>query len=211
MDHLTKVEPWLIKYSSKNIILVGDLNAKHSLWGGQRAHSRGEILLDFINNHDLTILNEPSSPPTYDSVSGQSWIDLILFKNLGNNLSNFKVHDELSLSDHRLLTFKLVYQGSRKSYGRMNLNRTRKWKLGTDISHMFDLINLELDKNDPDKLIDMATESAKNIYSSNMIKSFKKRKDAIWWDLALEVERKRARALRRRYQSELDINKRIKC
>lgn len=79
LDHLIKIEPWLIRYSNKNNILVGDFNTKHPLWGGHRADSRGDILLDFINNHDFTILNEPSSQPTFDSVSGQSWIDLLFF------------------------------------------------------------------------------------------------------------------------------------
>lgn len=122
---------------------------------------------------------------------------------------NVKVHDDLSLSDHRLITFNLVYQGFRSFCGRMNLNKTRKWKLVSDISHLFDLINLELDKRDPENIIDMVTKGANHIYRSNLIKSTKKRKDALWWHPALDVERKRVRALRRRYQLELDTNKKI--
>lgn len=49
------------------LIIAGDLNAKHSLWGQQRTDYRGEILLDFINKCELTILNNATSLPTYSS------------------------------------------------------------------------------------------------------------------------------------------------
>lgn len=77
-DYLVTVESLMIKYLRRKIIFVGDLIAKHALWGRQRSDSRGEVLLEFINKYDLTILNESSSPPTFDSVPGKSWIDLVL-------------------------------------------------------------------------------------------------------------------------------------
>lgn len=88
--------------------MVGDFNAKHSLWGRQRIDSRGEILLEFINKYDLIMLNDPNTVPTYTSTTGISWIDMILVKNFNiNNIFDYKVWDEIHLSDHNLITFKI--------------------------------------------------------------------------------------------------------
>lgn len=208
-NQLSIIEPWFIKYSNKKIIVLGNFNTKHPIWGGHRTDSRGETLLDFINYHDFNILNEASSPPTFDSTIGQSWIDLAFSKNFDDNVLNFKVHDDISLSDHRLITFNLVYRRVKTAYNRMNLKNTNKWKLVSDISHLLDSKTLDLNIYDSNYVIDTVTKNVNQLYRNNVIRNFKRKKDAPWWDSSLDIERKRVRALRRKYQSETDITKRI--
>lgn len=77
---LIKLEFYLRKYWNSRLIIAGDLNAKHSLWGLQKIDHRGEILLNFINKYELTILNNPDSLSTYASTLGTSWIDMVFIE-----------------------------------------------------------------------------------------------------------------------------------
>jgi Endonuclease-reverse transcriptase len=42
---------------SKNIIIIGDLNAKHHDWGCPQINTKGRVLADWIINHNLNVLN----------------------------------------------------------------------------------------------------------------------------------------------------------
>lgn len=48
-DALNKIEVYLLRYIYRKLILVGDFNAKHSIWGRQRIDIRGDYLLEFVN------------------------------------------------------------------------------------------------------------------------------------------------------------------
>lgn len=63
----------------------------------------------------IVILNDSNSLPTFDSTIGKSWIDLIMFRDMDmNKVGDFMVPDEISMSDHNLITFKLKNKRSRK-------------------------------------------------------------------------------------------------
>lgn len=134
---------------------------------------------------------------------------MVLHKNIGNKIGNFKVYDDIFLSDHNLITFNLFSTRISKYFGKMDLNKTKKWNLVTDITNMSKLMNNDLATMDVDHVIDISTDRIKNIYKKNLLGGSKKKKDPIWWDNSMEVERKRVRALRRRFQVEIDANKRI--
>jgi len=50
------------------VILCGDFNAHHGMWGSKRTNSNGRIMVDVIDKHDLVILN---TTPTHFSLTGQ--------------------------------------------------------------------------------------------------------------------------------------------
>lgn len=55
----------LVNYCGRNnlqLIIGCDSNAHHTLWGSTNINSRGECLLEFLNNSRLEILNMGSSP-----------------------------------------------------------------------------------------------------------------------------------------------------
>jgi hypothetical protein len=43
---------------TKNIVLTGDFNSKHTVWGGEVTDKRGKVLLEWTNSMDLTGLKE---------------------------------------------------------------------------------------------------------------------------------------------------------
>lgn len=99
-----------MKYPTRKVYIIGDMNAKSYLWGGgrdNRTDNRG-TRTSMSQNNNLQILNYPDILSTFCLILNQSWIDFVLFKNIdGNNIKNFKVifkviHDDILLSDHRL-------------------------------------------------------------------------------------------------------------
>ncbi|GIX76547.1 hypothetical protein CDAR_499971 [Caerostris darwini] len=103
-SHLQVLQAFLVKYPLFKIFICGDFNAKSRVWGKRNVDARGTQILAFCNAMDLTIQNSPSSLPTFDCSRGQSWIDLLLTKNLDTGIS-MEVTDDISNSDHNLFHF----------------------------------------------------------------------------------------------------------
>ncbi|GIY45302.1 hypothetical protein CDAR_246031 [Caerostris darwini] len=103
--NLHSLTPFLNKYSDTPMIILGDFNAKSRVWGQRNLDERGSKLLMFCNQQDLNIENSPDSPPTFTSTRGESWIDLLLTKNITADIS-LEILDEVTNSDHNLLVLK---------------------------------------------------------------------------------------------------------
>ncbi|GFT38712.1 hypothetical protein NPIL_431471 [Nephila pilipes] len=57
-------------FMDKNTIILGDLNAKHTIWGSSCNNNRGEDILQMMDNKELMILNDGSS--THSSLSNNN-------------------------------------------------------------------------------------------------------------------------------------------
>lgn len=87
-------------------IVVGDLNAKSTVWGNIRTDDRGDFLLEIIASVGLFLLNEGNTP-TFVRRDRTSIPDISLCsENIVQNISGWKVEaEEESNSDHRYITF----------------------------------------------------------------------------------------------------------
>ena len=87
----------------RHTLILGDLNAKHLDFGCNTQNRQGKHLLDFINDSNLTILNN-NEPTRFDHYRNSNEIlDLaIATPNLLNKLLSFKIDDSIP-SDHRAL------------------------------------------------------------------------------------------------------------
>ena len=61
----------------KNVVLVGDFNAKHRVWGSRRSDQRGNLILEWAASDMLTIHND-GIKPTFVRNNQTSFIDLAL-------------------------------------------------------------------------------------------------------------------------------------
>lgn len=93
----------------ENLVIAGDFNAKNELWGYLRNDLRGEIMISTAIQNDLVIINDPEQPQTFFQLDCGGYPDLTLCSGgLLENITAWKVHDsELSLSDHRYITYGL--------------------------------------------------------------------------------------------------------
>ena len=89
---------------SKNLIMVGDFNAKHNIWGSPVNDYRGKMIERFIENNNLVCLN--NGEPTRMHFNGSlSHLDLIIAsQNLAFKIGSEVLNDQWG-SDHYPLTF----------------------------------------------------------------------------------------------------------
>ena len=100
----------VVKYAESNnlgLIVGCDANSQNIVWGSSKCNPRGLKLLDFILSSDLVIQNT-GNKPTFVTRRRQEVIDLTLTnRSVGNQINRWRVLEEDSLSDHRLIEFRL--------------------------------------------------------------------------------------------------------
>jgi ribonuclease HI len=111
LDILKSVEEpnWLKAMSKaqstqRHYFAAADVNAHSTLWGSPQSNPRGNELEDLIYAQGLSLINQ-GCKPTFETKRGSSIIDLTLTSpSLAAFVTNWKVCDEMHLSDHHLLT-----------------------------------------------------------------------------------------------------------
>ncbi|GIX79764.1 hypothetical protein CDAR_77391 [Caerostris darwini] len=161
---------------------------------------------------DLAVENSPESLPTYSSSRGDSWIDLLLTRNLASEIT-LEVTDHISNSDHNLLIIRHLSNVSQcPNTRRLSINKINWIKLKTTLHHILK------DQTDPDlfpasvinsliqQLQDTIFTAISKLKDNTNSRNSKpqKKKNAIWWTRELEIKRSKTRALRRLFQKERD-------
>lgn len=199
---ITKIRELISQYHPTPVLIGGDFNAKNIVWGGERTDSRGCELAQFIIASDLYPLNSSTSPPTFESTNGHSWIDLTLTSsNILREITNWTVLDEPTGSDHKYIFFqayktnttttkKLTQAGQLKLLETLS---TDTWFINTQTipitsrTHLAHIINIFYTK-------------IRTLYNKYCKAVQNSKNQTPWWTPQLDSERKRVRALRRRYQ-----------
>lgn len=87
--------------SAANVIIVGDLNAKHHAWNSSKINTTGRVLLKYIDSRLDATVAAPTTPTSYSTQSDQSpaVLDIAIVKagSLSYHIENLP--NELS-SDH---------------------------------------------------------------------------------------------------------------
>lgn len=149
----------LIAYcqSSKTELLIGcDANAHNMGWGSRKTNARGETLMDFIIEKNLRIVNKGDNPTYLPDISNpngkNSVIDLtIATDKIERVLSNWRVLDEDSHSDHRWISWELSaeipqiakYRNKRKTDWKMFIQGLNELEKLTDIDPEMSISELE--------------------------------------------------------------------
>ncbi|KAH7963907.1 hypothetical protein HPB52_023780 [Rhipicephalus sanguineus] len=101
LDELSAV---LRSARSPNVILAGDFNAKHQLWGPMETDEGGLQLAQFVLSSDLVPLNDATSSPTFETPYSASWID-VTFATPSVTSAGYEwlVSEDTTFSEHRLV------------------------------------------------------------------------------------------------------------
>ncbi|GIY79612.1 RNA-directed DNA polymerase from mobile element jockey [Caerostris darwini] len=200
------IKPFILKYADIPILLLGDFNAKSRVWGQRDLDERGSSLLAFCQQQDLVIENSPHSPPTFSSSRGDSWIDLLVTKNINSEIS-MDIVDDISNSDHNLLV--LRYSATldvMDSCPKICINRLNWTSLKPAL---FKILNSNpLEENLTESQINSMIRSIQENIIQDLSPSNKpssktpRRTNAIWWTRELRIKRSKTRALRRLFQKE---------
>jgi hypothetical protein len=201
----------------ENYIICMDSNARSKVWFDKRDDKRGNILLEFISEQNLYLLNDNINTPTYYTTSGDSYIDLTLVNNnLINYTNDWKVLECVSMSDHRFIDFVLSdelpnikYKTTRKYFvaeDKLELFGEKSKQLIRDLNQQLISLNNKLEINQfvikfNGKLTEVCNNTFKEIdFNRTKIKSNH------WWTTELTVKRHQMNVLRRRYQRCQTVN-----
>ncbi|GBN08387.1 Retrovirus-related Pol polyprotein from type-1 retrotransposable element R1 [Araneus ventricosus] len=193
--------------SSDCVLVAGDANVRSSLWGpdviDHRPLDEGGPLVDLILARRLHVWNDPSSPPTFETERGRSWIDITLSSpSLSNRKGDWQVHPT-TLSDHNPIIFTIngcVGAPSPSSYGRLSPRRIVK--IAREVASFYNRFAPDIDgistKHQLDEWVDRIAHFIQTVsifnFSSNSC-----RLRVPWWDSSLDIQRKKTRALRARF------------
>jgi hypothetical protein len=147
------IEDMLQLTRGEGLILAIDSNARSKLWSDKCTNTRGRALEELIISRDLLIMNEESDIPTFETIRGQSWIDLtICNKTLAQKTRGWSCGEEESCSDHKLISFRIEFGDSRGNItqcpGKRYFVTADKWgtfhsTLEQRLTEKFDYQNLE--------------------------------------------------------------------
>ncbi|KAH7937636.1 hypothetical protein HPB49_013935 [Dermacentor silvarum] len=189
------------------VVVAGDLNAKHSNWGGGITDARGAAVMQLACQCDLHVLNDPTSDPTFETAYAESWIDVTLASSaMISRGHEWAVLEDLTLSDHRLVEFsfpfarppprkKLTFQGKadllRQLAGEPWFGAVTRAPLRSGAA------------------LDAVLEKFYSIYARAHARHLRNTKGGphranAWWTPELGSERGRVRAMRRKYQRARD-------
>ena len=111
----------------KHLVAGLDSNAHSQLWGHPTNNKRGLELEDFLFRHGLCLLNE-GNKPTFESGVGKSCIDLtVASPQFATCIREWKVHDEMHLSDHHLITANVRLRSDRPDMGWRRNFKNANW------------------------------------------------------------------------------------
>lgn len=108
-DEPKSVQELIQHYQKAKIpYLIGcDANAHHTVWGSTDINDRGELILDFLLNENVKILNKGNRLPFINAIRAEV-LDLTLSSaNLADFIVGWHVSDELTTSDHMQIRFDL--------------------------------------------------------------------------------------------------------
>ena len=101
------------KRLGRHFLAAVDSNAHSVLWGSRSTKHRGHKVEELIFQHGLVLLNE-GNKPTFESGVGISCIDITVASPLlATKISNWKVNDEMHLSDHYMISFEVRIQADK--------------------------------------------------------------------------------------------------
>lgn len=189
----------LVDYAErKNIIIGGDFNAHSEIWFDRRNDGRSLYIEEFVLQNNLSIANRRSPIPTYQSIHGESNIDITLVDgNLALQLQEWKVCDTISSSDHNPIEMIFDFGGiSNINCFQKNLDTSQ---ISTaEIERELGDLHIAFDNNFPDlnsmTQIDNAIAFVYNKINSLVNKYGKTRKifphRPEWWTTEVEMSRK---------------------
>lgn len=187
-----------IRYAGPNILITGDFNAKHSDWGSSTNDVKGQMLSNLMWSLDFQTCNVGSTN-TFQAGSRGSVIDVTFASSaLASRIHNWKVLDEITLSDHKYIAFHITLDRApiRAASPRRNLRRLNRSTFEENIKNLpsqpYNEASAELEAERLVREIKSALDASAPLHAANP-----RRKSVHWWSPELGILQKHANHLRR--------------
>ena len=192
--------------SGNPLVLGGDVNAHHTLWGSSDINKRGTDLVEYLATTDLEILNR-GNEPTFVTSSRKEVLDVsFATRNFVDRICGWHVSPEESLSDHREIRFSISFSCGQEALFRNP--RNTNWEVFTEsLSSYMDNLILPpvLDTTEElDLVVDALTDALHSSFVTACPGKINKPKKNHFWNKKLSVLRKECRRLYRFYRMSPD-------
>jgi ribonuclease HI len=189
------------------IIMGGDANAHHIIWGSTDTNHRGEILLEYLATTDL-ILKNRGVEATFVTRNRAEVLDITLVtQSISHLVVNWHVAKEDRLSDHRELRYRLRYADLQPIKIR-NPRNTHWVSFRSAIVRGTRALREMCHNLSSREGLDQATEGLTNLLQSSYHTACPERvfkeKSNNWWNVNLQRLRKESRRLLRIYLARKD-------
>ncbi|GBO35988.1 hypothetical protein AVEN_104957-1 [Araneus ventricosus] len=208
---VARLSATISKLQSSCVIVGGDINMRHRLWGPEvrdhRSSNEGLPFVDFLLETRLNIWNDPASPPTFVQ-QGESWIDVTVASDVLDSAAHTWRVITGTLSDYNYITFDLGTVNVAEHVPKFRLNKFRLRKMATKITNIGSTLLEQLEKSgspeELDRFVLALTATIQEVCTNHLKHVCKRPKTVPWWDTELEVLRKRTTALKRRFLNTLE-------
>lgn len=199
---LMELDRIITELSTRRLLITVDSNAKSELWYAEETDERGRIMQDFLAEHGLYVLNEVNNLPTFETINGQSNIDLTIINgSLIGCCTGWMVSPECTTSDHNLIVFDIVARAEthRKfiKHDCFNIKKAN-WISFNELimSEFTDEVASKLYNKNPEEAVEMFSDILGKICRRSIPEKKRCNKAIPWWNEVLakmRIELNRAR------------------
>lgn len=200
---LDAIEDEIRKIEGK-IIVAGDFNSRGVEWGSRTTNSRGRSILEMAARAGLTIANV-GSVPTFRRHGCEGTIpDITLVsENFANKVSNWKVLEIYTASDHQYISYDL--ETRRATTVRKATESTRKWNVNRlNVSALIGEIDRQMARLPAEggarqivnRTMDIIIKGCKKAMPK-ITKPYGKKSAVHWWNDSIEESRRNCIRCRR--------------
>ena len=181
-------------------LILGDLNARNSIWGDCQINQYGRIIEDLISNNNISVLNSGEATHFHIQTGVLSCIDLSLCSPELLLDLDWTVCDDLMGSDHFPIIISENSSTQHNSTPRFNLNKA-DWKLFHDLTVVTEDEYIE-ENPDIDELVDKFNSLVLNAASAAIPRTSTNFKyiPVPWWNRECQRTHKDRKRAQQRYQ-----------
>ncbi|KAH8292675.1 hypothetical protein KR054_001639, partial [Drosophila jambulina] len=180
--------------NDQQLIVGADANAHHCVWGSPDINDRGESLLDFIITTNLSIANV-GEEHTFVGPTSSNVLDLTLVRGQVTIVSEWRVLERLSFSDHKYIQFQYEFEHSLKPAVFRNPRNTNWGKFKKTITTKLSASPGRVKSaEDIEKSLETLSKELLDAYHASCpISEARKRTKPPWWNRDLSFQRNKLR------------------
>lgn len=188
LEYEQEVDNIMDTANNKDVIILGDINAKSTYWGAPKSDKKGNYWLNWLSARDMIVLNK-GTKPTFVRGQSESHIDVSLATNkIACRINNWEVLDTDTLTEHRYICFDISGTGAMK---RTNLQKAdANWETFRNTMEV-----LEAGVGDDSHY--SCTRAIQQAYRSCREQRRPKGNNVYWWNDRIELKRQECTKLRR--------------
>ncbi|XP_064102661.1 chromosome partition protein Smc-like [Macrobrachium nipponense] len=202
----------------ESLLILGDFNGHIGFLGHQNTDRNGEIILEWMNEHRLILLNAEdrcTGVYTWERMQMKSVIDFALVnEKLYKNFEEMVIDEdknEFDISDHNLITINSTFKGQNKNLNKGKWEEVKYFK--TDEDNLNDFIKkleeILIDK-DTDRITEMDS-SIKEVAEDKLVRTYRRKmlveekvEEQPWFSEEIRKGIKERKELNRKKRNERD-------